>query len=148
MQPTRLQYFVAENWPARIWIVVVPGLITLAFIFRCWLVFSHPFDGWNLLHALIIVILAWLVGFFTAIVSGWCVLGPYYFHRSEINGAPFQIGDRVRILAGPYRDQIREIYEIWTSRNQVRLNLGAEAKDQFTDIYGYIAVCRCSDKPN
>jgi len=61
---------------------------------------------------------------------------------SKINGAPFHLGDAVRILVGPYRDRVGYIYAMWIERNQVRVELNEQAKNDVTDVFGYNEICR------
>ena len=52
------------------------------------------------------------------------------------------MGDRVQILAGPHRDRVFRVYEVWDERCQVRVDLDEEAKKEFTDVFSYTQVCR------
>lgn len=65
--------------------------------------------------------------------------------NSELNGAPFQEGELVRLLVAPYRDRVTRIYEIWQERYQVRVDLGEKAKENVTDVFGEHEICRESE---
>ena len=65
-----------------------------------------------------------------------------YEYGARLNGAPFSVGDRVRILVGPHRDRVVEIYELWDERLQVRVNLDPESKDKVKDVFSYNEICR------
>ena len=53
----------------------------------------------------------------------------------RINGAPYVEGDKIRILVGPYKNRVTDVYEVWTTRNQIRVDLGEEAKKNVTDVF-------------
>ena len=46
------------------------------------------------------------------------VLGPAYYLGDRFTGAPFRVGDHVRILVGPYRNRVVEVYDVWDSRRR------------------------------
>ncbi len=94
----------------------------------------------GLFLACIILTPAFLVFLFLPVA--WFVMAPVHFWRSHINGAPFVVGDRVRILTGPYRDQISDVYEVWGHRNQLRVDLDSEARSKVGDVFSFTEVCR------
>jgi len=110
--------------------------------------------GWQLLPS--VALLAelpftfWLWFLVTMLVSlplGWmlgalCVWPFVAVVASKLNGAPFQEGDAVRVLAGPHRDRVLEVYTIWHERHQVRAWLDEEHKKDVTDVFNYHEVCR------
>ena len=51
------------------------------------------------------------------------ILGPVYFHRARLNGAPFQEGDLVEILVGPNRGRLTRVLETWEWRGMVKVAL-------------------------
>ncbi len=48
----------------------------------------------------------------------------------------------VYLLVGRYRGRIWCIYEMWPSRNQVRVEIDEEAARTVTDVFSYTEVCR------
>jgi len=86
--------------------------------------------------------LAGALGFFVGVFIGAFVLPPICCWRSWVNGAPFRAGDRVRILDGPYRDEVRIVYDVWNERGEVRLDFGPHAKEEFADVFSYLSICR------
>ena len=92
-----------------------------------------------------IILVSALLGFFSALLSGWFIFGPLYFTRGQKNGAPFSVGDRVRILVGAHRDAVVRVYQVWESRNQVRVELGEQEKKDTKDVFSYYQVCREHD---
>ncbi|HVE16252.1 MAG TPA: hypothetical protein VNB29_05920 [Chthoniobacterales bacterium] len=72
----------------------------------------------------------------------WMFLGPI---AARIQGWPFAIEDRVYILSGPHKGTITRIYEIWLERGQVRVDLGADAKEKVKDVLSAVTVFKIPD---
>jgi hypothetical protein len=92
MMPTKSQYFFAENWPFRICLGVVLLLSVAGTLWAC-----EPgiemLSDWQAVRLLgWAVVLAVLLGWCSAMLIGWLVLGPVHYDRAVKNGAPFQIG--------------------------------------------------------
>jgi len=130
MPPSRLQLFFARDWPLKIWFTLIPLLFVITSMRVC---------GWppaiGFLGLLFIVVVSFVAGVFSALLSALFILGPLYHDRALKNGAPFRIGDRVRILVGPHRGRVTRVYSTWQG-DTVRVELGEEAKAGFTDIFG------------
>ena len=118
MKPSRLQFFFAQDWPLRIWLILIPTCCAVASLYYC----GWP-PGMGLLWLLVIAALALAAGFFLAILVGLFVLGPIYCDRAVKNGAPFRVGDRVLILAGSHRGQVSKVYSAWQG-DSIRVELG------------------------
>jgi hypothetical protein len=88
------------------------------------------------------LVLAWLVGRFVAILVGWFILGPLYFGQALRNGAPFRVGESVRLLAGSHTGRVVRIYDVWAERSQVRVELGELARNRVEDVFSHVEVCR------
>src|SRR5690349_7697569 len=102
MRPSILQYLVAR-WLVPMWFLVWTGtgvawgaIVSLPFLLTPLFI---PFG-------VIYCALAGALGFFVGVFIGAFVLPPICCWRSWVNGAPFRAGDRVRILDGPYRDEV------------------------------------------
>ena len=67
---------------------------------------------------------------------------PFYKLAAKLHGAPFQPGDWVRILRGQYRNQIVRVYDVWSDRDQVRVDLGEKAKQDVTDVFSLLQIRR------
>lgn len=81
---------------------------------------------------------------------GWllCVLflWPLFLAiAARLNGAPFHVGDRVCVLKGVHRGRVTTAYEIWGSRNQVRVDLGEAERIAVKDVFFYSEVARVGD---
>jgi hypothetical protein len=134
MNPTRVHYFYAQNWPMRIWFVLVTCGTTAASTAYC-VPLLTAVGGWRsvvLLGGIVIVSL--LLGFFGSLLLAWPVLGTLYYGRETKNGGPFKGGDVVRVLAHPHRGRVAHVYSLWQG-DTVRVDLGEEAKREFKDIY-------------
>ncbi len=73
---------------------------------------------------LLLLALGALLGWFIGGLLGVFVLGPLYYHRSQLNGAPFAAGDRVLILRGRDRGQVLAVVESLDYRGSMRLANG------------------------
>jgi hypothetical protein len=145
MKPTRMHYFYAQNWPAWIWFTVAPLL--------CVLIMANALGTPPHLYALgveaksylFLLGLAWLLGYLVAGLLGWFIFGPVYHYRAELNGAPFQPGDRVQILVGRDRGRVVRVAEVWDWRGDLRVDLGDLAGRKRRTIFGFAQVIRATD---
>ena len=127
MKPTRLHYFYAYKWPVWICIVVVP-LLCVALVARE----LGPPPAFFPLESdarsyLLLLACAWLLGWASCALLGPFVLGPISFHRAQLNGAPFQMGDSVEILVGPNRGRVVRVLEPLDGRAMVTVDFGEQA---------------------
>lgn len=67
---------------------------------------------------------------------------PFYKLAAKMHGAPYQSGDWVRILRGPHRNRVVRVYEVWSERNEVRVELGEKEREDVKDVFGYLSVRR------
>jgi hypothetical protein len=137
-----VKWFIADNWPLRLWMGIVPFTVPAVV---CWAARPWPWvlDSW--LNAALfagVLALAWLVGWFSAIIFGWLLLGPLYYDQGLSNGAPYRVGDHVQVLCRFQRDKVGRVYEVWAERNQVRVELGEAARERVEDVFSYFEVCR------
>ena len=141
-RPSWLQYFFARDWPlkAYLWGAALAGL---------WVAINaaHPsaemFRDWQFDLAFgILIIVAPVLAYFLALLFGVLFVPPIYQLLGKLNGAPFQVGDQVRILVGPHRDRVVPIYAVWKDRLQVRVELDEQAKKDVTDVFSHTQVCR------
>jgi hypothetical protein len=143
-----VQRFFADNWPLRLWMGIVPFAVPATV---CWYVAPLP---WLLSHWLNpvvfagVLLLAWGVGCVAAIIPGLLLLGPLYYIQGLRNGAPYRVGDHVRVLACRHRGRVVRVYDLWKERNQVRVELGDEERERVTDVFSYFEVCRQPNPPN
>jgi hypothetical protein len=91
---------------------------------------------WIALAAVPVAAIGWIVG----IIFLWGMMLGHIAAR--LQGWPFAVGDRVWILTGRHKNTIATVYEVWTERGQVRVELGAELKKKIEDVYCAVAVCR------
>ncbi len=82
------------------------------------------------------------LGFFLGVFT--CAPALVFVCR-RINGAPFAVGDRVLILAGPRRKEETIVYNITTGQGGqplLRLDLGPEMKTIYKDIFEEYSVLK------
>jgi len=92
---------------------------------------------------LCLMIVAGVLGLIVAgIFGGILFLEPLYHWRAAKNGAPYRVGDEVLILAGAHRGRVARVYEVWSERGQVRADLGEQERQEVTDVFSEVAVCR------
>jgi hypothetical protein len=111
-------------------------------------------DVWNLLRVVFYVVIAWLLSLLTAFVAGsflagifWPLLRPLYKARCARNGAPFLVGDYVRILAGRHKDRVVRVYSAW-EHDSVRVELGEREREKLQDIFSSIELLRENVEPD
>lgn len=138
MKPPRLRYILAHTAGISTGLGVTGALAIL-------LVSLHS-QGVIIPHSGVIlwVILASLpvsaIGYVVGLAFIWRMfLAPL---AAGLQGWPFAVGDKVRILSGPRKDTISTVYEVWAERGQVRVDLGPEAGEKLEDVYCAVAVCR------
>lgn len=141
-----IRWFFAHNGPAVL--VLLTGTVAGMFLAIC----SEPvffLHSGRILQATIMlatycgaVVVSGLAGFFVAVLLGSILLPPLYRFQAWRNGAPYQVGDSVRILCGQHSGQTARVYELWLERGQARLELGEEEKQKVNDVYSLTEDCR------
>ena len=88
------------------------------------------------LHFGLSTVLAFLCVSALGVIFGVVCLWPPIGHRVlKFQGWPFQIGERVEVLTGPEARTVAQVYEVWQSRCEVRLDLGAEKAAEVQDVF-------------
>jgi hypothetical protein len=90
---------------------------------------------WATLAAIPTAGIGWMAGVFMI----WPVAGRV---AGALQGAPFHVGDPVWVLVGKYKDTLTRVYEVWDERGQVRVELGAKEREDVTDVFCIVAICR------
>ena len=142
MAPTRLQYIVAKDLPGRILslLAVIAGVAVAIIAGKP---SRQAFADWNYcLLFFLSVLIAPVLFFMLSVPLDLILFGSIYAKVERLNGAPFQVGERVRILRGPHRDRVARIYATWDSRRQVRVDLGIDSNLAVTDVFSYTQVSR------
>ncbi len=137
-----MQWFVAHNWPVRLWLGIAPLAAPVAV---CWYTRPLPWVLGHWLNTLAfagLLVVAWVAGWFFAILGGWLILGPVYYAQGLWNGAPYREGEYVRLLVGSHRGCVKRVYEVWDERHQVRVELGEGERARYADVFSYVEVCR------
>jgi hypothetical protein len=120
--PTRAQRFFARNWLPWIWIVSFLALAVLLMASALGPVPELAGFGPDAKAYLLLIGIALLLGYCVAALLGPFVLGPIYHWRAEVNGAPFQPGDRVEILVGANSGRVARGAEVWDWRGSLRVD--------------------------
>lgn len=110
--PTRLQVFYASSWPMRLWYFGISSLLVSVSIAAGW---AGPWpwqDANNLFVFGVVIVLSWALGMLLAAFPGGLLMGPLLHSRGIENGGPFEVGDRVQILWGPYRGNLATVDEV------------------------------------
>jgi hypothetical protein len=131
MKPSPLRYFFAYG----LQVSMCFGALFLAVLVA---MACEEFSIWTAI--------AVLVAFPLGCILGALFLGPFLFHiGSKVNGAPFQKGELVHILAGRYRDRVGPIDEVWKDRNSVLVDLGEHTNKDGPHEFSYNEICRERD---
>ena len=162
MKPTRAQYFFAGSRLLKVllqvlfFLLFVGAPVCFAYVVAGLLahVYQPLSDIWNLVRLAFFVIVALLLGVLLVLVAGsclagifWPILRPFFEARDVKNGAPFRVGDRVRILAGRHKDRVVRVYSDWRY-DSVRVELGEKEKEKFTDIFSSLQLLREDVEPD
>lgn len=141
MRPTQAHYFFAKTWPLTLLQTACSLAAAAVSVCVCQPSLEIFTDTSAALGLLSVGALGALLGWQVAILAGWFVLGPIYRDRALKNGAPFQPGDRVRILVGPHRDHVARVYALWQGPS-VRVDVGEKEKKNLKDIFAPTELLR------
>jgi len=71
------------------------------------------FRDWHFLVLFVsVILLAPVAGCYASLLFMWFILGPVYYTRGRLNGAPYHEGDYVQILVGPHRGWVVRVYAV------------------------------------
>jgi hypothetical protein len=145
VKPTRAHYFYAQNWLARLWIVIIPALFVV--LMAGALGPPPEISGLNAdaKAYLFLLGISLLFGICVAALLGPFILGPLYHHRAELNGYPYRPGDFVEILVGPSRGRVARVVEVWDWRGNLRIDLGEVARPKSKTLFTFTEVIKRSD---
>lgn len=93
-----------------------------------------------------VLLLVWIIfaiplGFLIAIPVGAIVLPPIYSLFLWSNGGELKEGELVKVLVGPHKGEIARVYSVG-QRSDVRVELGEEARENFTDYFEQFELIR------
>jgi hypothetical protein len=137
MTPSILQHVLGCGFRITLW---TGAAIAVSLVFwACPLGSMGLLGGWYAAYVGIAVLAAIPLG----LLLGAIILWPPLFHiASWVNGAPFRSGDSVYILVGLQRGRLTRVYDVWTERGQVRVELDEKSKNDVTDVFSWNEVCR------
>ena len=139
-----LQRVIADEWPSKVWFVS-------AIAAGAWFTIA-AFDptlsdilSWRFLVLFVPTSVAVLiVALGLSLIFGSVLVYPVYALQARLNGAPFAVGDRVRVISRRERGRISQVYSAWQG-NTVRIDLGEEAREKFDDIFGWHQIERVAE---
>lgn len=133
VRPSLLQRFFARD---SVWI---SGLLGTAVVIALVVAIRGPDLG----QMLALVVAGAVMGFFVS----WIFFKILWHIRVWINGGPFHNGDLVQVIAGAHAGRIAAVYEEWTSRKQVRVDLGESEWKEAKDVFSYVQLLRIKNAP-
>src|SRR5688572_851606 len=122
MRPTIGQYLFAHQWPIRA--ALLGGTFGMMVWTAAALVPVLEPGAWAVVWCAFLIVVSGLLGLLASLVASAVFLPPLYQVRGLLNGAPYAVGDHVRVLVGPHRGRVARVYEVWADRAQVRVELG------------------------
>jgi hypothetical protein len=105
---------------------------------------SHFWAGFVLVSPLFVTVLPYLA-FLLLFWLTWPFWVPFYRLALRRHGAPFQEGDVAQVLRGNHKGEVLRVYDVWTERDQVRLELGEEEKGEVTDVFSFLSVQKVAE---
>ena len=145
MVPTKRSLFFADGRPSQVWFAVV-GLGSLGVTWWALNPTLELFTDWpQLARFVLLLVLAGAGSLCAGLLVGWPIIGPLRLDQSYRNGAPFEVGDVVEILAKEHRGRVGRVYAKWQG-DSVRVELGVPLKDQFDDVFFWDQLLRRSPR--
>ncbi len=142
MRPTRAQRLVARNLPGTLLLwtgtIAISGCLALALL--PFLLFEP--GAWSILRFAFMLIVAVPLAFLVSLVAASIVIPPMYHWRGRLNGAPYAVGDHVRILAGSYLGRVVRVLHPRPESDAVIVVLGEQDGEPITEYLGTFQVCR------
>jgi|HubBroStandDraft_1064217.scaffolds.fasta_scaffold143352_3 hypothetical protein len=140
MRPSTFQRLFTDNRP--LYFIAATGALATC-IWSCWLLYPLlTMSYWRVVEFVGLLLLATITGAALSLFPGALLISPLIFLIEHRNGAPFREGDEVIILSKRFRSRITRIYEVWSERHQVRVELGEAERKNVTDVFSYRDVCR------
>src|SRR5437016_2638134 len=136
-----VRQLVANDWPAKLWFSAALGA-AIWFLLSARSLRPQNLRDWRLIIGFVslscaVVLTALLI----ALILSAMVLQPLYRHQARLNGAPFKVGDFVRVLSGSAKGCNARIYSMCQGET-FRVDLGKDAKERFADIFAPYQVER------
>jgi len=128
VKPSLLQKFFAQT---HVWIIIFLGTAVCIDL-------SLAIQAPDLPQMFTLVFGGAIVG----LIASWIFSKILWHIRVWINGGPFHKGDLVQVIAGVHAGKIVTVYEEWTSRSQVRIDLGEQEWKEVKDVFSYVQLCK------
>ncbi|MDX1945727.1 MAG: hypothetical protein SFU86_10050 [Pirellulaceae bacterium] len=140
MQPTLFQRLFTDNRP--LWFLMAVGAAVSVVWVESILVPTVTVSRWSLFWSIVLFPVAACLGAVLGAFPGGMFLGIVLRWIEWRNGAPFHEGDEVVILSKRYPGRVTRIYEVWAERHEVRVELDERAREDVTDVFSFLDVCR------
>src|SRR5688572_26102597 len=142
MKPSFMHYVFAYDLPFRGFLACW-AILGVAMVFSVCEPSLAMFSDWTFCVFFVFsLVLAPVLFALFSVLFVWPFLLPVYWFGDRLAGAPFRVGDHVRILIGPHRGRVVEVYDVWDSRHQIRVRLDAEAESAVRDVFSFNQVLR------
>ena len=129
-----IQYVFAYDIPGKLCLVGFPTVVLVWSFVISDICFGNIRDLSALGLGLLICVISIPLGLVFAALFICIFLSPFYLAMVKRNGGPFRKGDKVYIIAGRHKGEIREVYSCGQGLT-VRLMIGEEERETFEDIY-------------
>ncbi len=140
MQPTRSQLLFTDDRP--IYFLIAAGATVACVWTGSILLPTLTVSACNLYTAVLLMNVSACLGAMLGVFPGGLLLGVLLRRIEARNGAPFHVGDEVVILSKRFPGRITRVYQVWSERHQVRVELGDADRENVTDVFAYTDVCR------
>jgi hypothetical protein len=144
VKKSAIQYIFARSWPRKAYFSAAAAFGVWSAVVACQPSMAMFGDWEYLLLFVVSVVVAPILAFFLSLLLIPLGMAQLYYWRGRLNGAPFKVGDRVRILVGQHRGRITRVYSMWQG-DSVRVELGKEAEHTHADIFEPTQLVRETD---
>lgn len=129
-----IRYLFAHHWPVKGFCGIFALIVLCVALQQCSPSLSLLRDWQYDLLLVAVVLITPVLGFFLSLPFVVIFITPLYEFQAWRNGAPFEMGARVRILTGPYEGQRTYVRGTWQG-GCVRVALGEEAAANYCDVF-------------
>lgn len=129
MKPTLVRRILAQKWAWSI--AFFGGYLAMTILLSLFLL-TH---GRGFLVSL-------LLGSVLGVITNHIICRTLFCLCIYANGAPYKIGDSLLILCGKHCNKTAKVYKIWSSRNQLLVDLGGDTRDNLENVFSFNEVCK------
>jgi hypothetical protein len=141
MRVNPIQYAFAYDIPGKLCYVGFPIAVLVWSFVKSDIRLENLKDLSVLGFGLLICVISVPLGLLLAALFICFFLSPFYLAVERMNGGPFRQGDRVYVIAGRNKGEIKEVYSGWQGL-AVRLIIGEAEKETFKDVYWSLSLIK------